>query len=135
MPRRHLRGLTDRRADVREVVSHIFRGPLIDQRVVVLRPNLLAEKHRKPVRRCEELVTIAHDPAAVPELLDLVGQRLWNLHVAAVLPQRRIVTRCRLVVKNEEVADALVLIRGHPVVLIDEHRRDRLDLETGSADA
>ena len=58
------------------------------------------------------------DPPAAAKQIDAIRQRFGNVHVAAVLPQRRVVAAGRLVVQDDEVAHVLVFVDLQAVVLL-----------------
>ena len=54
-----------------------------------------------------------------PKQLDLGPQRVRELHVAAMIPERRVAALGGLEVQDEKIADALVLHRGEAIVFLD----------------
>jgi hypothetical protein len=57
--------------DVVEVSRHRFDRTLIDERIVILRVNALAEHHLEPALRREQLVRLADDAAVAAEEVEL----------------------------------------------------------------
>src|SRR5277367_3988183 len=73
---------------------------LIHQGIVALRPYLLTHEHGNPIGRCEQVAAVLDDSPAARELPDLIGQGFRDVHGAAVLPQRRVLARGGLVMKD-----------------------------------
>ena len=64
--------------------------------------------HLQPGHVREQLIAFAEDPAMAAEQVDLLAQRVGDVHVPAVAPELRIVALRGVVVQDDEVADALV---------------------------
>ncbi len=52
------------------------------------------------------------------EQLDALAQRVGNLHLAALLPERRVIALVVVIVHGDEIADALDLVLRQLVVVI-----------------
>src|SRR5687767_2869754 len=57
------RGRADDLADASQLIADERDVPRIHQRVVALRPYILADVHRQPARWLEELIALRHEPA------------------------------------------------------------------------
>src|SRR5690606_10308885 len=123
--RRHVvGGLADRLLDVSEPSAQLVFAHHVDQRIVAARADVLTDHDREPARIVEELVVLAEDAAAVSEQIHLVLEEVGDAHVAAVVPERRVVALGRLVVEHDEIADPLELPGHYAVVLLDLGRRE-----------
>ena len=101
----------------------VARRYRVGQRVVARRHDALSRQHLEPADFGEQLLMLADDvPVAAPQV-DLRGERVGDGHVAALAPERRVVARCRLVMEDDEVADAFVFEVALAVELGADRRR------------
>src|SRR5277367_4554986 len=85
--RHRLGSLTGQCLKARHLISrHLDRND-VGQRIVAPRPYSLADEHRQPIGLDEQLVILEGHPPAAAKQIDAIGQRVGNLHVAAVTPQ------------------------------------------------
>jgi hypothetical protein len=79
--RRSFRGAADEGAHVLHVRPDILGIVLVDQRIVGLWHDVLAEEHGDPARLGEEIAAIGNDAATAAELGDLVGKRMMKSRI------------------------------------------------------
>jgi hypothetical protein len=72
-----------------------------------------------PARGGEEILRILQHRSMTTKQLDLLVQRLWDRHFPAILPEWRVGALARLVVQDDAVPGATVLIRHVAVVSLD----------------
>src|SRR5262245_33819394 len=79
---------------------------------------VLTGQKEQPALHREQLVLVVHDTAVSAEQLETLLQAVGQLHIPAVAPELPLALGL-VVVDHEEIADALVLERKLPVVVID----------------
>src|SRR5207244_12406797 len=109
-------------AHASDQLDDLLLGNQVDRGVIAVGHEVLSHHHLHPARKGEHLVGVAEEAAAVAEQADVVGELLRNLHGAAVLPERRVAPLGRVVMQDQEVADALELEHRLLVVTIDHNR-------------
>src|ERR1700688_1412678 len=120
VPGRGLCGAANGRAHRLQPAAQFTEVLLVYQWVVMQGPHFLSQQHRQPVAGGEQFEVIVHDPAGLPELIDLVVERVGNRHRLALAPEGCVVPSRRLVVQNHEVPDPFVFIDGPAIVFIDQ---------------
>ena len=53
--------------------------------------------------------------AVLAEQLDLLGKAVGHGHVAAIVPERTVVTRCAVIMKDKEIADTRIFLAGQAI--------------------
>src|SRR5262245_54672216 len=106
MSRHRLCGRTHEGAHAPERTAQRFGIDRVDEWIVALRYDPLTEKHGDPIRVDEQLVVLAEEAAARPEQVDLPAERVGDRHGLALAPQR-LAARIRVIVEDQEIADAL----------------------------
>src|SRR4051794_15143271 len=99
-------GLKHGYADLLERVGDLALVEAIDDRLIFVGDDALAEHHRHPARDVEKL-RLCEDASLVAKLLDAPGEAVGYAHAGALFPERGIVAVHRLVVEDDEVADPL----------------------------
>ena len=101
---------------VKEVLEPCL-GELIGDRMIGLGNDVLADHHVDPSPSLEELVEAGNDPCRRPEQVDLVLERLGQLHLAKSVPEGFSDPFVRVIMKDYEVADALHFKRRATIVI------------------
>src|SRR5689334_25168326 len=109
----------DHASSVGQEGAHVVDGAQIGKGMVALRMNALPLHHLYPAQLAEQLIVLAEEAAVAAIQVDLVLQRWWYFHGAAVLPERRVVTLRGLVVQDDKVTHALVFDARLRVELVD----------------
>src|SRR6185312_7971453 len=101
---------------------------VVDEGIMPLGIESLAEQNRCPARLLVRLLTVeGHAGGARPDI-DLVPQRLRQLHRAAVAPEIGVLPLSHAVMRDQEIAQALVLVAGETVVF---QRQRRIEAAVG----
>src|SRR6185295_18915836 len=118
MRRHSLDRIANHRAHAQRHRLHFLEVDDICERIVAPRDHTLPQQDRHPAVLAKVLVIKKAHASTASKELDLVAQRVGHIHGSAVLPERRVATRRSPVVKDEEVANSLVLGDGESVVLL-----------------
>ena len=75
---------------------------------MALGEDALAGVDRDPARIEEHALAVLHDAAAAAEQLHLLGQAVRDRHGAHIVPERRVDARGRVIMQDQEIADAII---------------------------
>src|SRR6185437_3294688 len=111
----------DRRPSLQHALAQARLVEVVDEWVVALGVEVLAEEDRHPARLLVGLLAVERHPGGAGPDIDLVPQRFGDPHRAAVPPEGRVVPLRHAVMKDEEVPQPLVLVAGEAVVFRGQH--------------
>ena len=118
------RHLVDAVANVGVQLFELIQKPIerhgLGERIVMLGLETLPEVDREPARRREQAVLILLDHARMAEQAHLALEGVRDLHRSAVAPQLRVFAAVEMIVKDQEVADALIFEVHPQIELVDE---------------
>src|SRR5689334_23880150 len=100
-----------------ELATQFGVGNQVSHRIVASGPDPLAKVDGYPARLRKRAAVVQRDLPARPEQLDLMAQRVRNLHRAAVPPELFFALR-GVVVQDDEVANRFEAATHETVVLI-----------------
>src|SRR5688500_15748796 len=86
-----------------------LRLQLVSKRVPRARQNALPNHDLHPPACIKQLIEAGKDPARGTEELDAVLKAVGNLHAAQFIPEGQALTPVRVIVEDDEIADALDL--------------------------
>src|SRR6185295_3707471 len=110
MLRQSLHRLAHRVAQPSQQPLQVLVLHLLRRMVIVRRDDTLTEQHLHPRIHTEQLVLALIRESTLAKQADTARQRIRNLHVPAVAPERCVVPRGRVVVEDDEVADSFQLV-------------------------
>ena len=109
-------------ADIACQLLQIIQGEIVRERIIGLGLDIKAVVHTQEAGVEEAFAVVAGELAAGFEQLDLMPQRIGNLHGAAMRPQR-LWTMAGPIVQDDEVADALEFHGRQAVIFGHQGRR------------
>lgn len=106
--------------------------------VVSLGRQTLSEHHLNPGVDAEKLVGRLVSVRAFAKELDSMGKRVWNVHIAALAPERRVIPTGQLVVQDDEITNLFKFLPGQVIVSLcdgfaDSVEREKLDQSRDAA--
>ena len=94
-----------------------INGSIVQNRIGLQRHVALPYVNGQPGRFPEKIVFARDQPATTPEVLDLLRQAVRNLHRRTVVPKVTVTASVEMIVKNQEIPDALRLAGRNSIEL------------------